>query len=125
MERYAFLGDNKDFVSQASRKKGVKIWRKEVLKYGTWKHPENRDIEFSITPEVAQQIADNFVSGVPSEAPIVITHTDNPNFKVGMVIEYLNKDKWFKKRVEDPNSEYEKMYKLFIKYDKIRVQSIL
>jgi len=49
--------------------------------------------------------------------------TKKEDFKIGMIVEYLNKDKWFKKRVEDPNSEYEKMYKLFIKYDKIRVES--
>ena len=47
------------------------------------------------------------------------------DFKVGMIVEYLNKDKWFSKKVEDPKSEYEKMYKLLIKYEKIRVQSIL
>jgi len=51
--------------------------------------------------------------------------TKKEDFVVGMIVEYFNKDKWFKRRVEDPISEYEKMYKLFIKYDKIRVQSIL
>lgn len=50
---------------------------------------------------------------------------DEGDFKAGMIVEYLNKDKWFSKKVEDPKLEYEKMYKLLIKYDKIRVQSIL
>lgn len=47
------------------------------------------------------------------------------DFKTGMIVEYLNNNKWFSKKVENPKSEYEKMYKLLIKYDKIRVQSIL
>jgi hypothetical protein len=42
-----------------------------------------------------------------------------------MIVEYLNKDKWFSKKVENPKLEYEKIYKLLIKYEKIRVQSIL
>jgi hypothetical protein len=46
------------------------------------------------------------------------------DFKVGMIVEYLNKDKWFSKKVENPKLEYEKIYKLLIKYEKIRVQSI-
>lgn len=47
------------------------------------------------------------------------------DFKQGMFVECLNKNKWFSKKVEDPNEEYEKIYKLLIKYDKIRIQSIL
>lgn len=45
------------------------------------------------------------------------------DFRVGMIVEYLNNNKWFQKRVENPNDEYEKLYKLLIKYDKIRVAS--
>jgi hypothetical protein len=47
------------------------------------------------------------------------------DFKVGMIVEYNNKNKWFSKKVENPEQEYNKMYKLLIKYNKIRVQSIL
>lgn len=49
--------------------------------------------------------------------------TKKEDFKVGMIVEYFNNNKWFTKTVEDPNNEYEKLYKLFIKYDKIRVAS--
>lgn len=49
--------------------------------------------------------------------------TKKEDFKVGMIVEYFNNNKWFKRTVEDPTSEYEKLYKLFIKYDKIRVAS--
>ena len=45
------------------------------------------------------------------------------DFRVGMIIEYFNKDKWCERLVEDPTQEYEKLYKLLIKYDKVRVQS--
>lgn len=45
------------------------------------------------------------------------------DFKVGMIVEYFNKDKWFQKKIEDPNSEWEKFFKLLVKYDKVRVPS--
>lgn len=46
------------------------------------------------------------------------------DFKVGMLVEYFNNDRWCEKKVENPTIEYNKMYKLLIKYDKIRVVSI-
>ena len=45
------------------------------------------------------------------------------DFKVGMLVEYFNKNKWCEKKVENPNSEYEDFYKLMMKYDKIRIPS--
>jgi hypothetical protein len=47
------------------------------------------------------------------------------DFKIGMIVEYLNNNKWYTKKVENPNIEYDRIYKLLIKYDKIRVKSIL
>jgi hypothetical protein len=38
-----------------------------------------------------------------------------------MLVEYFNKDKWHERQVENPNDEYEKLYRLLIKYDKVRV----
>ena len=43
------------------------------------------------------------------------------DFKVGMMIEYFSNNSWCEKRVENPIDEYEKLYKLLIKYDKVRV----
>ena len=43
------------------------------------------------------------------------------DFKIGMIVEYFNNNKWYKKSVEDPSIEYDKMYKLMIKYNKIRI----
>ena len=40
-----------------------------------------------------------------------------------MLVEYFNNNKWYEKKVEDPINEYDKIYKLMIKYDKIRVVS--
>lgn len=48
---------------------------------------------------------------------------EKSDFKVGMLIEYFNQNKWVEKRVENINEEYEKLYKLLIKYDKIRISS--
>jgi hypothetical protein len=45
------------------------------------------------------------------------------DFSVGMLVEYMNNNKWYEKRVVNPTEEYNKLYKLMIKYDKIRVAS--
>jgi hypothetical protein len=47
------------------------------------------------------------------------------DFKIGMIVEYSNNNKWYTKRVENPTNEYNDIYKLLIKYDKIRIESIL
>jgi hypothetical protein len=49
--------------------------------------------------------------------------TKKEDFRVGMLVEYFNKDKWYERLVEDPSQEYEKLYKLLIKYNKVRVAS--
>ena len=60
---------------------------------GKWRHPENKDIEFEVTPEVVKQVAANFNRGIPMESPIVLTHSDNPKDKVGMSRAYIPTDK--------------------------------
>lgn len=50
--------------------------------------------------------------------------TKKEDFKVGMVVEYFNNNKWNEKIVVDINSEYDNFYKLLIKYDKVRSISI-
>lgn len=45
------------------------------------------------------------------------------DFRVGMIVEYFNNNQWTEKLVEDPNNEWDKLYKLLLKYDKVRVQS--
>jgi hypothetical protein len=43
------------------------------------------------------------------------------DFKKGMIVEYFNKDKWIKKQILNPEMEYQKMYSLLMKYNKIRI----
>ncbi len=50
--------------------------------------------------------------------------TKKEDFRVGMLVEYFSNNKWYEKKVENPNNEYEDLYKLLIKYDKIRVPSV-
>lgn len=45
------------------------------------------------------------------------------DFRVGMIVEYLNNNKWYQKKVENPKQEWNDMYKLLSKYDKLRVAS--
>jgi hypothetical protein len=61
-------------------------------------------------------ISFSFVEGIRYWKP-----QKKEDFKAGMIIEYFSNSKWYQKMVQDPMEEYEKMYKLLIKYDKIRV----
>lgn len=45
------------------------------------------------------------------------------DLKVGMIVEYMNNNKWYERKVQNPKEEWEKLYKLLIKYDKLRVSS--
>jgi len=46
------------------------------------------------------------------------------DFKIGMIVEYLDKNKWLKHEIKDPTQEYNNFLKLFMKYDKLRVMSV-
>jgi hypothetical protein len=43
------------------------------------------------------------------------------DIKKGMIVEYLNEDRWILKTINNVDLEYEKMYKLLMKYKKMRV----
>jgi hypothetical protein len=45
------------------------------------------------------------------------------DFKVGMLVEYLSNNKWYQKKVEDPLKDWNDMFKLLTKYEKVRVVS--
>ena len=89
--RVAFFDEEKNFES-LKESGGVKLYRKPILKFGIWRHPDDRDTEFEITPKVVKQISENFMTGVPVEAPIVLTHTDDPKAKVGGVKQFIPTD---------------------------------
>ena len=46
------------------------------------------------------------------------------DIKPGMIVEYLNNDKWCKRIVKDPNTEWERMYALLTTYEKLRVEMV-
>jgi len=43
------------------------------------------------------------------------------DIKKGMIVEFFTNNKWVEKQVSNPELEYEKMYKLLIKYNKLRI----
>jgi hypothetical protein len=43
------------------------------------------------------------------------------DLKVGMIVEYMNNNKWYEKKIQNPKDEWDRMYKLLLKYDKLRV----
>lgn len=47
--------------------------------------------------------------------------SDKAQLKRGMVIEFFNNDKWIQKKVDNIDDEYEKMYKLLMRYNKLRM----
>jgi hypothetical protein len=44
--------------------------------------------------------------------------------KQGMIVEYFNNNKWYQRQVMNVDSEYDKMFKLLMKYEKLRVETI-
>ncbi len=46
------------------------------------------------------------------------------DFKKGMLVECFSNNKWIERIVGNVDVEYEKMYNLLIKYDKVRIPSI-
>jgi hypothetical protein len=47
---------------------------------------------------------------------------DKSDLKSGMMVEYFNNEKWNKRMVRDVDQEFDKMYKLLIKYGKLRTE---
>jgi hypothetical protein len=49
---------------------------------------------------------------------------DKDDLRNGMIIEFFNNNKWNQKTIYNIDVEFEKMYKLLIKYEKLRVESV-
>lgn len=47
--------------------------------------------------------------------------TKKEEIKSGMMLEFFNNNKWVEKQVSNPELEYDKLYKLLMKYNKVRV----
>lgn len=43
------------------------------------------------------------------------------DFKVGMVVELFSNNKWIEKKIVNPEEEFNKIYNLMMKYNKIRI----
>ena len=46
---------------------------------------------------------------------------EKKDLKPGMIVEFFNNNKWTSRQISDVDVEYEKMYKLLMKYEKLRV----
>lgn len=44
------------------------------------------------------------------------------DLKNGMMVEYFNNNKWYQRQVSNIDLEFDKMYKLLIKYEKVRIE---
>jgi hypothetical protein len=45
------------------------------------------------------------------------------DLKMGMIVEYSNKGKWLEYEIKNPSIEWDNLFKLLIKYNKVRVSS--
>lgn len=43
------------------------------------------------------------------------------DMRTGMIVEYFNNNRWIAKKISNIDMEYDRMYKLLIKYEKVRV----
>lgn len=46
------------------------------------------------------------------------------DLSVGMVVEYMNNNKWFQKKIHNLDIEWERMFMLLSKYERLRVEAI-
>jgi hypothetical protein len=46
---------------------------------------------------------------------------DKKDLKSGMIVEYFNNNKWTERQIVNVDDEYDKMYRLLIKYKKLRI----
>lgn len=47
--------------------------------------------------------------------------TKKEDIKIGMIVEFFNNNKWVEKKVFNPDLEYDNLYKLLMKYNKVRI----
>ena len=47
--------------------------------------------------------------------------TSKEQLRRGMIVEFYNNDQWIEKKIDNIDVEYERLYKLLIKYNKLRV----
>lgn len=59
-----------------------------------------------------------------SERPVYSSPKAARDLSAGMVVEYFSNDRWNKRVVSDPAGEWERMYGLLAKHDKLRVLGI-
>lgn len=43
------------------------------------------------------------------------------DFKMGMIVEYFNKDNWVQHKINNPSEEWDGLFKLLLKYNKVRI----
>jgi hypothetical protein len=55
------------------------------------------------------------------EKQLYIFPNSKKDFKSGMVVEYFSNNKWIEKRVDNVDLEFDKIYALMIKYNKVRI----
>jgi hypothetical protein len=53
-----------------------------------------------------------------------VTPTNYEQIKKGMIVECLSERGWIKKTVFEPKTEWDKVYKILSKYDKVRIELV-
>jgi hypothetical protein len=90
-EQYVYVPGTKDTFVELSKTPTGKLYRKHLLRYGDFAHPNLPDTKLSITEDTVDKIIQNFDNGVCDivQVPIVgekNQHTEDPRDNAGEVI---------------------------------------
>jgi hypothetical protein len=70
----------------AAAKVGPRLWRKHLLRWGEWVHPNDSDKKLKITPEFAAKLKANFDAAILDTVPVPGKHTDDWKANHGDVV---------------------------------------
>jgi hypothetical protein len=66
---------------------GKRLWRKHVLRYSEWRHPQDPSRKLTVTPTLVKQLVQNFRAGIRDLVAVPEFHTDDWKFNRGRVVE--------------------------------------
>lgn len=72
--------------TKPATKVGKRVWRKQVLRFGKWEHPQDPSRTLDVTPGLVQRLAENFRDGVRDVVAVPSEHTDDWQKNRGRVV---------------------------------------
>ena len=74
--------------SEPAQKLGSRMFRKQMMRYGRWLHPDAKDGELVVDRPFLEKVAENFHAGVRDTVPIPLSHKDKGGItSIGRVVD--------------------------------------